>query len=336
MAPVHNQAGTLYLLGAAGTAVLAALISYVLTPIVQKAALAHGAAHEPRARDIHTHPVARWGGLAIYAAFVVAVLLSLALAHWGFGRNFHWSSVRAGFGIFLAATALSIIGAFDDLYDISPGKQMLIQLLCAALVIPFGVRIDVLSDPFNPGGQIHLGFWTYPATLLWIVGVTNAINWIDGLDGLAAGVCAIAAMALTMMAIVRGQPALALMAAALCGSLLGFLRYNFNPARIFMGGGALFVGFCLATIATVGAFKVAAAMALVVPILILGVPIFDTAFVIVRRFLNGRPVYQADTSHLHHRLLARGFSQRQTVLILYVVSLGLSVVAVLLAFRSST
>jgi UDP-GlcNAc:undecaprenyl-phosphate GlcNAc-1-phosphate transferase len=302
---------------------------------VQQAALTHGAAHEPRARDLHTGPVARWGGLAIYAAFVIAVALSLALVHWGFGREFAWRSVKAGMGVFLAGTILSIVGALDDLYDISPGKQMIAQILCAALVLPFGVRIDVLSDPLNPGGQIHLGWWTYPATVLWIVGVTNAINWIDGLDGLAAGVCAIAGMALTMMAIARGQPALALMAAALCGSLLGFLRYNFNPARIFMGGGALFVGFCLATIATVGAFKVAAAMALVVPVLILGVPIFDTAFVIVRRFLNGRPVYQADTSHLHHRLLARGFSQRQTVFILYTVSLGLSAVAVFLAFRSA-
>src|SRR5439155_22521603 len=130
-----------------------------------------------------------------------------------------------------------------------------------------------------------------------------------------------------------GQPALALLAAALCGSLLGFLRYNFNPAKIFMGGGALFVGFTLAAIAAVGAFKVAAAMALVVPILILGVPIFDTAFVITRRWLQGKPIYQADKSHLHHRLLARGFTQRQTVLILYVVSFSLSVLATVLYFK---
>jgi UDP-GlcNAc:undecaprenyl-phosphate GlcNAc-1-phosphate transferase len=335
MEPTQPQAGTFYLLAATGAATLAALISYLLTPIVQQAALRCGAAHEPRARDLHTRPVARWGGLAIYAAFTIAVLLSLAVLHWGFGREIMWRTMKAGMGVFLAGTILSIIGALDDLYDISPGKQLAAQLLCAALVIPFGVRIDVLSDPFRPGEQIFLGMWSYPVTVLWMVGVTNAINWIDGLDGLAAGVCAIAAMTLTLMAVQKAQPALALMAAALCGSLLGFLRYNFNPAKIFMGGGALFVGFSLASLATMGAFKVAAAMALLVPVLILGLPIFDTAFVIIRRALSGHPIYKADKSHLHHRLLARGFSQRQTVLILYVVSLSLSVVAIFLAFHSS-
>jgi UDP-GlcNAc:undecaprenyl-phosphate GlcNAc-1-phosphate transferase len=332
---MHNEAGTFYLLAGAGAAALAALVSYFLTPVVQQAALRHGAAHQPRARDLHTRPVARWGGLAIYGAFVVTVLLGLVVLYWGYDREIHWRTIRAGIGVFLAGTVLSIVGALDDLYDISPGKQILVQILCAAMVIPFGVRIDVLSDPFHPGSRIHLGMWMYPVTLLWIVGVTNAINWIDGLDGLAAGVCAIAAMALALMAVQTAQPALMLMAAALCGSLLGFLRYNFSPARIFMGGGALFVGFCLASIATVGAFKVAAAMALLVPILILGLPIFDTAFVIVRRFLTGHPIYQADKSHLHHRLLARGFTQRQTVLILYMISLGLSVFAIFLAFRGS-
>ena len=219
--------------------------------------------------------------------------------------------------------------------ELAIDEQIVVQILCALLVIPFGVRIEFLTDPFHPGHMIYLGLWAAPLTVLWIVGVTNAINWIDGLDGLAAGVCAIAAMTLALMAVQSGQPALALLAASLCGSLLGFLRYNFNPAKIFMGGGALFVGFTLAAIAAAGAFKVAAAMAIMVPILVLGVPIFDTAFVIIRRFLSGHPIYQADKSHLHHRLLARGFTHRQTVVILYIVSLGLSAVAVLLAFRGS-
>src|SRR6266508_2394860 len=155
--------------------------------------------------------------------------------------------------------------------------------------------------------------------------VTNAINWIDGMDGLAAGVCAIAAMTLALMAVQSGQPALALLAASLCGSLLGFLRYNFNPAKIFMGGGALFVGFTLAAISTVGAFKVATTMAIGAPLLVLGLPLLDTTLVIFRRWRTGRPIYQADKSHLHHHLLALGYSQRQTVLILYGISLGLCV-----------
>jgi UDP-GlcNAc:undecaprenyl-phosphate GlcNAc-1-phosphate transferase len=208
------------------------------------------------------------------------------------------------------------------------------QVGCAALLIPFGVRIDVLSHPLHPGGYLYLGAWSYPLTILWIVTVTNAINWIDGVDGLAAGVCAIASMALALMAAQRGQAAPALMAGALCGGLLGFLRYNFAPARIFLGGGALFVGFALASIATVGAFKATTAVAVAVPLLILGVPIVDSAVVITRRLLARQPIYRADRGHLHHRLLARGFTPRQTALVLYAVSLGLSAVAVSLAMRS--
>ena len=272
-------------------------------------------------------------GSPIYVAFLIAVTVSLAIMHLWLGRLVRWPTLMAGFGVFLGGTLLSLTGAWDDLKELSAGKQMVVQILCALLVIPFGVRIEFLTDPFHPGHMIYLGAWTYPLTIMWIVAVTNAINWIDGMDGLAAGVCAIAAMALTLMAVQSGQPALALLAAALCGSLLGFLRYNFNPAKIFMGGGALFVGFTLAAISAVGAFKVAATMALLVPILILGVPIFDTAFVIARRAMQGKPIYVADKSHLHHRLLARGFTQRQTVLILYMVSFSLSVLATFLYLK---
>jgi UDP-GlcNAc:undecaprenyl-phosphate/decaprenyl-phosphate GlcNAc-1-phosphate transferase len=271
--------------------------------------------------------------VAIYLAFLAAIAVSLAVVHLCFGRAVRWPTLLAGFGVFLGGTLLSLVGAWDDLKDLSAGKQMLAQIVCALIVIPFGVRIEFLTDPFHPGHMIYLGAWAYPVTLVWIVAVTNAINWIDGMDGLAAGVCAIAAMALALMAVQSSQPALALLAAALCGSLLGFLRYNFNPAKIFMGGGALFVGFTLAAISAVGAFKVAATMAILVPILILGVPIFDTAFVIARRFMQGKPIYQADKSHLHHRLLARGFTQRQTVLILYMVSFSLSVLATFLYLK---
>jgi UDP-GlcNAc:undecaprenyl-phosphate GlcNAc-1-phosphate transferase len=328
-----NAQGTFYLLAAMACTGLAAGIAYLLTPIVQRAAVRYGAAHAPRARDIHQEPVPRWGGVAIYLAFLAAVVVSIAVVHLWFGRAVLWPTLMAGFGVFLGGTLLSLVGAWDDLKDLSAGKQMLAQIVCALIVVPFGVKIEFLTDPFHPGHMIHLGAWAYPVTLIWIVAVTNAINWIDGMDGLAAGVCAIAAMTLALMAVQSSQPALALLAASLCGSLLGFLRYNFNPAKIFMGGGALFVGFTLAAISAVGAFKVAATMAILVPILILGVPIFDTAFVIARRFMQGKPIYQADKSHLHHRLLARGFTQRQTVLILYMVSFSLSVLATFLYLK---
>ena len=331
---MSSPRGSFYLLAAVACAALAAGIAHLLTPLVQRVAVRCGAAHAPRARDIHSEPVPRWGGLAIYAAFLVALLVALAVIEVWFGKLVGWPTLVAGTGVFLGGTLLSLMGAWDDLKELSAGKQMAGQILCALLVIPFGVKIEFLTDPFHPGRMVFLGLWAYPLTVLWIVGVTNAINWIDGLDGLAAGVCAIAAMTLALMAVQSSQPALALVAASLCGSLLGFLRYNFNPAKIFMGGGAPFVGFTLAAISAVGAFKVAAATAIMVPILILGVPIFDTAWVIARRFRQGKPIYEADnSSHLHHRLLARGFTQRQTALILYVVSFGLSVVATLLYLK---
>ncbi len=330
---MNSSHGTFYLLAAMAAVLLAAGIAYLLTPVVQRAALRHGAAHAPRARDIHQEPVPRWGGVAIYLAFLIALAVSMAVMHLWLGRLVRWPTLMAGLGVFLGGTLLSLTGAYDDLKELSAGKQMIVHVICALLVMPVGVRIDFLTDPFQPGHMIYLGLWAYPITLVWIVAVTNAINFIDGMDGLAAGVCAIAAMTLTLMAVQSGQPALALLGASLCGSLLGFLRYNFNPAKIFMGGGAPFVGFTLAAISAVGAFKVAATMAIVVPILILGLPIFDTAFVIIRRFQQGRPIYQADKSHLHHRLLARGFTQRQTVLILYMVSFSLSVLATLLYLK---
>lgn len=322
---------TFYLWAAIGAAGLAAVTSFLLTPLVQQLALRCGVARQPRTRDLHTYPVARWGGLAIYVAFVVTLGAALVVLHWGHGRSFLGPTFKLVLGVLLAGTLLSVVGALDDRYDLSPGKQIIAQLLCALLVIPFGVRIDVVSDPLHPGAMLSLGMWSVPVTVLWIVGVTNAVNWIDGLDGLAAGVCAIASMTLGLMAVQSAYPALGLLAGALCGSLLGFLRYNVAPARIFMGGGALFVGFCLAAIAAVGAFKAATAMALLVPVLILGVPIFDSLFVIARRLATGHSIYVADKSHLHHRLLARGFTQRHTVLILYAASLCLSAVAVLLA-----
>jgi UDP-GlcNAc:undecaprenyl-phosphate GlcNAc-1-phosphate transferase len=330
---MSSSRGTFYLLAAMACAALAAGIAHLLTPVVQRAAIRYGAAHAPRARDIHQEPVPRWGGVAIYLAFVIALAVSLAVLHLWLGRLVRWPTWMAGFGVLLGGTLLSLTGAWDDLRELSAGKQMLVQLLCALVVIPFGVRIEFLTDPFHPSNMIFLGLWAYPITVVWIVAVTNAINFVDGMDGLAAGVCAIAAFTLALMAVQSGQPALAILAASLCGSLLGFLRYNFNPAKIFMGGGAPFVGFTLAAISAVGAFKVAATMAIMVPILVLGVPIFDTAFVIIRRFQQGQPIYQADKSHLHHRLLARGFTQRQTVLILYMVSFSLSVLATLLYFK---
>jgi UDP-GlcNAc:undecaprenyl-phosphate GlcNAc-1-phosphate transferase len=305
---------------------LAGCLSAALTPWVRGLALRHGAAPPPRDRDVHQEPVARWGGIAIFVAFAVSLLMAALAVHYIFGRPIAERTLRAGVGLVLAGTILSIVGAFDDRYDLSAGKQMLAQVGCSCLVMAFGVRIDFLSNPFGDG-MIALGWLAYPITLAWLIAVSNAVNWFDGIDGLAAGVSAISAIFLALMAAWSSQPGLTIFAAALGGSLLGFLRFNFNPAKIFMGGGAQVVGFILASISTVGAFKAPVALAVAVPVLVLALPLFDTASVITRRWREGRPIYQADKSHLHHRLLARGFSQRQTVLILYGVSLSFCLVA---------
>ncbi len=317
----------LFYLGIAGLgAGLAAWLSYIFTPRVRAIALKNGAAPAPRARDVHREPIARWGGLAIYAAFVLSLVVGALLVQFVFQRPIAATTLQQGLGLILAGTILSIVGAVDDRWELSAGKQILAQLICALIVMRFGVVIQFISNPFGPE-MLNLGWWAYPVTALWIIGVANAVNWIDGIDGLAAGVSAIAALTLALLAAWSKQPALTILAAALFGSLLGFLRYNFNPAKIFMGGGAPFVGFTLASISAVGAFKAPMTIAVAVPILILALPIFDTASVIVKRWRAGRPIYQADRSHLHHRLLELGYTQKQTVLILYGISFSLCMVA---------
>lgn len=315
-----------YLGAAAFGAGLAAWLAWLLTPRVRALALRYGAAHAPRSRDVHREPVPRWGGLAIFAAFVLALLGGALLVQFFFHRHIETQTWMQGAGLVLGGAILSIVGAIDDRWELSAGKQIVVQVLCAALVVPFGVEIRFLSNPFGPQ-MIDLQWLSYPVTILWLVGVANAVNWIDGIDGLAAGVTAIAACSMALLAAWSKQPALTLLAAALFGALVGFLRYNFNPAKIFMGGGAQVVGFLLAGVSAVGAFKVPMAAAMALPVLILALPIFDTASVIVRRWRAGRPIYQADKSHLHHRLLELGYSQRQTVLILYGISVSLCLVA---------
>jgi UDP-GlcNAc:undecaprenyl-phosphate GlcNAc-1-phosphate transferase len=192
------------------------------------------------------------------------------------------------------------------------------------VVVAAGLKIEYVGDPFG-GGLVALGYLSIPITLIYIVGFTNVINLIDGLDGLAAGVSAIAAASLLVLAAQGNRLEAAALAAAVIGACVAFLRYNFNPASIFMGdSGALFLGFTLATISLMGVMKSSAAIALAVPLLIIGVPIFDTASAIVRRLRHKRPIQEADKGHIHHRLLGRGFNQRQTVLIIYVWSIALA------------
>ena len=300
--------------------IVALLLALLLTPIVEKIALRVGAVDRPGERRVHHRTTATAGGLAIFAAFWLAIAVTRDASQMpGIG------------GIWWGALLLVAICLVDDIWGLPAAPRFVGQIIVATIAVYGGVRITGITNPLAWWGgsqYLALGYWSGPLTVLWIVFMTNAINWLDGLDGLAAGVCALAAGTLTIMAITAEMYAVAILGAAAAGACLGFLRYNFTPARIFMGdSGAMFLGFLLACIAVVGAFKSTAVVAVVVPLLVMGLPIYDTLSTTFQRVKNGKPIYNADRTHLHHRLLDRGLTVTQTVLLCYAVTAGLCVLA---------
>ncbi|EFW29279.1 glycosyltransferase family 4 protein [Selenomonas artemidis] len=289
-------------------------VALFLTPVVISFARRTGALDAPDARKVHVRPIPRIGGIGIYAAFMVSVLVQMSIS------DLSPELMTSLWGLLAGGTIIVAIGIIDDYRDLPAKVKLLGQIFAACvLVIGFDVRIDVITDPL--GDFIYLEYFAIPATIFWVVGLTNTVNLIDGLDGLAAGVSSIAAVTIFLVAMEEGIPFVAMITAALAGAAIGFLYYNFNPARIFMGDtGSMFLGFMLAGISVIGAVKSAATIALIVPILALGLPILDTTFAIVRRARNHRPIFKPDKGHLHHRLLAHGFTQKQAVLLMYVVS----------------
>jgi len=309
-------------------AAVAAVVTFLVTPLVRRYALQRGLVHAPGGRDVHTTPIPRLGGVAIFLGVVAAVATQAAgeyLLGWG-GTIVDGGTARVRvLGVLLALVVIFLVGLVDDLVGLSPGVKFSGQFVAAAIAVAAGLRIDYVGDPLG-GGLVQLGLLSIPLTLIYILGFTNVINLIDGLDGLAAGVTAIAAASLLVLAAQGNRLDAAALAAAVIGACVAFLRYNFHPASIFMGdSGALFLGFALAVISLMGVMKSTAAIALAVPLLIIGVPIFDTASAIVRRVLHQRPIQEADRGHIHHRLLGRGFDQRQTVLIIYVWCIALAI-----------
>ena len=301
---------------------IAVVVALAITPGVIFLAAKTGAMDAPDARKVHKKPIPRIGGLGIYAAFMVSMLTVMVLTDLS-ADVFHELV-----GLMVSGTLIVLLGLLDD-YTNLPAKVKLVgQIIAACVLVAFDVRIDFISDPF--GDFLYLEIFAIPATIFWIVGLTNTVNLIDGLDGLAAGVSTIAAITIFLVALQQNFVLVAVLTAALAGAAIGFLYYNFNPARIFMGDtGSMFLGFMLAGISIIGAVKSAATIALIVPILALGLPILDTTFAIVRRYRGGVPIFKPDKGHLHHRLLDLGFTQRQAVLLMYVISalLGLSAVA---------
>ena len=296
---------------------IAAVVTLAVTPLVRSWSTRHGMLDLPGGRKVHERAISRLGGVAIFAGIATALIAQfLGEAFGGWWPVLHEGGLPLA-GAMAGGLVILVVGVLDDVYTISPGVKLAGQLLAAALPIAAGLRVEFVGDPFT-GGLFMLGLLSYPVTLLWIVGFANVINLIDGLDGLAAGISAIAATSFLILARENNQLVAAALAAVLIGACLGFLRYNFNPASIMMGdSGSMLLGFALATMSLSGVMKSTAAITLVVPLLIIGVPVFDTLSAIIRRTRHGRPIQEADNGHIHHRLLGRGFNQRQTVLIIY-------------------
>lgn len=299
--------------------IVAFIITFILTPFVKKLAFKVGAVDVPKDnRRMHKKPTARLGGLAIFFGFIISAIIYSDL------------DKELG-GILIGSCIIVILGIFDDIYALSAKLKLVVQILAALCPIIAGVTIESIRVPalLSESGYLQLEWFAIPVTLVWIIGITNATNLLDGLDGLACGVSSISALTLLCIALIVGEPKVAFVTSALAGACFGFLPYNFNPAKLFMGDtGALFLGFILSTISVQGLFKGYAVISLAAPLLILGLPIFDTVSAIIRRLRNHQPIMSPDRGHLHHRLIDAGFSQKQAVSLIYLLCLVLCIVAV--------
>lgn len=310
----------LSLIGVVAAALIVALIvALVATPVVKSLAFKMGAMDVPKDnRRMHDHPIPRMGGLAIFLGFLLSVLLFAEIT----------PQLR---GMLLGSVIIVVLGIFDDIYSLPAMFKFVVQIVAALVAVFSGNVIQTLSNPniFSSDLYWDLGVLSIPVSVIWIVAITNAVNLIDGLDGLACGVSTISSMTLLVISLVVSDAPAAILMAALAGSCIGFLPYNLNPAKIFMGDtGSTFLGYVLAVVSIQGLFKFYTIISFAVPFLMLGLPIFDTCFAFIRRIAHGQSPMHADRSHVHHRLIDMGFSQKQAVAVLYIISaiLGLSAV----------
>lgn len=293
-------------------------VTAFLVPLVKRLALRVGAVDKPNQRKVHQGLMPRMGGLAIFIGFWVAIFATLPLD-------------RTLLAVFNGATLLVFVGFLDDTNDLPAKLKLIGQIIAAGIAVAGGVRIGFLTSLFSDD-LLFLSWLSVPVTVIWIVAIINAINLIDGLDGLAGGVSAIAATTMAIVGIANHDPIAAILGVGLAGACVGFLFYNFHPASIFMGDtGSMFLGYTLAIISITGVAKGLTFVSVFIPILILGVPIFDTLFAIIRRAASGKPIFEADKAHLHHCLLQRGLSHRATVLLIYGVSIALSLAAIVVS-----
>ena len=301
---------------------VAFLMAFLSTPLAEKLAYKIGAIDIPKdARRMHKKPIPRLGGIAIFFGFMVAMLMFAVMTK-------EMMAILAGSLIIVA------LGVLDDRKPIRAIIKFIVQIIAALVVIYFGgVKIDAITNPniFSPNVYLELSWLAVPVTVIWIAGVTNAVNLIDGLDGLAAGIASISSICIMIIALLTNEYHIAVFTACLAGGCIGFLPYNFNPAKIFMGdSGSTFLGFALACISIEGMFKGYAAISFAVPLLVLALPIFDTTVAILRRVRDHRPIMAPDRGHFHHKLIDMGFSQKQAVGIMYAISALLGISAVIL------
>ena len=297
------------------TLIVCFAISILITPLIKKLAFIIGATDKPNQRKVHQSTMPRLGGLAIFISFIVGIIILQPIN-------------PASIAILIGSSIIVLTGICDDLFEISAKVKLIGQLAAAGTVVFLGdLQVIFINLPF--GGHLEFGYLSIPFTILWIVGITNSINLIDGLDGLAAGVSSIALVTISGMALIQGNLFVVAVGTIVLMGTLGFLFYNFHPASIFMGDtGALFLGFIISVLSLLG-YKNVTFISFIIPVIILGVPISDTFFAIMRRIINNQPLSAPDKSHLHHCLLRLGYSHRQTVLMIYAMAALFGLVAVI-------
>ena len=316
---------------------LAFITTFVVTPHTMRLAKKVGAIDIPNDRRVNKKPMPRLGGLAVIAGFFVSVIyLLITTSIEGKINLFDGDSYYIKLiGFFSGIIILGLVCYIDDSKGIPSLVKLVAQIIAAVIVVVCGTRIENISIPFTGGTVVIGGIFSYIITVCWIVGITNAINLIDGLDGLSSGVTLISCLSLLMVFALNGSPLIAIvLITALAGAIVGFLPFNFSPAKTFIGDtGSNFMGFSLAIISILGVAKTYTALVLIAPIIILGMPIFDTLFAIFRRIIKGKSlkaVFKPDKGHLHHKLMAKGYTQRQAVLIMYGITAILGMFAVIL------
>lgn len=305
-----------------GAFLVALVVSLLLTPVSMWLAPKVGAMDIPKDnRRLHTKPMPRFGGFAIFFAIIISIVVFLVP---------QYNTGNKVYGVMIGGALIFAGGVIDDLKQLSPKIKLIAQIISGVVVYAFGLRFSFIGFVLGTNSSIMGEVATFLLTVFWIVGMVNAMNLIDGLDGLAAGIAAIAALCIAYAGYIHGHYVATTAMLAVAGGALGFLPYNFNPAKTFMGDcGSQFLGYCLAVFSLVQPVKSATLMAIVLPVMVMAIPIFDTAFAIIRRVIRRQSIVQGDKEHLHHRIMRAGFGQRRSVMLLYCISGIMGVMAVL-------